>query len=139
MTTRALEDAGQRISRYLLKQFIINGSYGLVAGLGLFFLGVPYAVLWGFLWRRCSAISRMLAPDRRLLPHHHQPGGVSAGGGSLPWSAACLCSWNCGAIWSWSPGLYGHSIGEDREGGLLVTPGSGPGLRGRSGQCWPHR
>ena len=49
LTTRALEDAGQRISRYLLMQFIINGSYGLAFGLGLFLLGVPYAVLWGFL------------------------------------------------------------------------------------------
>ena len=48
-TTKALADAGQRISRYLLMQFFINGSYGLAVGAGLFFLGVPYAVLWGFL------------------------------------------------------------------------------------------
>ena len=29
-TTRALEEAGQRISRYLLMQTIINSSFGLV-------------------------------------------------------------------------------------------------------------
>jgi hypothetical protein len=48
-TTRALDEAGQRISRYLLMQTIINGSFGLGIGLGLFLIGVPYAVLWGFL------------------------------------------------------------------------------------------
>ncbi|HET7854797.1 MAG TPA: AI-2E family transporter [Candidatus Methylomirabilis sp.] len=48
-TTKALDDAAQRISHYLLMQSIINGSFGLAVGLGLFFIGVPYAILWGFL------------------------------------------------------------------------------------------
>jgi predicted PurR-regulated permease PerM len=48
-TTRALDEAGERISRYLLMQTIINGSFGLGIGLGLVLIGVPYAVLWGFL------------------------------------------------------------------------------------------
>jgi len=47
--TRALDEAGQRISRYLFMQSLINGSYGGALGLGLFLIGVPYAVLWGFL------------------------------------------------------------------------------------------
>ena len=46
-TTKALDEAGKRISRYLLMQFIINATYGLAVGVGLFVLGVPYAVLWG--------------------------------------------------------------------------------------------
>jgi predicted PurR-regulated permease PerM len=49
IATKALDEAGRRISRYLLMQSIINGSYGLAVGLGLFVIGVPYAVLWGFL------------------------------------------------------------------------------------------
>lgn len=49
VTTKALEDAGQRISRYLLMQFIVNASYGFTLFLGLFLLGVNYALLWGFL------------------------------------------------------------------------------------------
>ena len=48
-TTRALDEAGQRISRYLLMQSIINASFGLGIALGLLLLGVPYAPLWGFL------------------------------------------------------------------------------------------
>jgi predicted PurR-regulated permease PerM len=49
IATKALDEAGQRISRYLLMQSIINGSFGFAAGLGLFLIGVPYAILWGFL------------------------------------------------------------------------------------------
>ena len=49
IATKALDDAGHRISRYLLMQSIINGSFGAAAGLGFFLIGVPYAVLWGFL------------------------------------------------------------------------------------------
>ena len=49
LTTQALDEAGQRVSRYLFAQFIVNASLGVVIGLGLFLLGVPYALLWGFL------------------------------------------------------------------------------------------
>jgi predicted PurR-regulated permease PerM len=48
-TTKALDEAGERISRYLLMQSLINGTYGLALGLALYFIGLPYVVLWGFL------------------------------------------------------------------------------------------
>jgi predicted PurR-regulated permease PerM len=47
-TTRAFEDAGERVSRYLLMQLLINVGYGVAVALGLWLLGVPYAALWGF-------------------------------------------------------------------------------------------
>ena len=48
-TTKALNDAGQRISRYLLMQLIVNGTFGLTVAVGLLAIGVQYAFLWGFL------------------------------------------------------------------------------------------
>ena len=48
-TTRALDEAGQRISHYLLMQSIINTSFGIGIAIGLLLLSVPYALLWGFL------------------------------------------------------------------------------------------
>jgi hypothetical protein len=48
-TTRALEEASQRISRYLLMQSIINVSFGIAVGIALYLIGLPYALLWGFL------------------------------------------------------------------------------------------
>ncbi|HXH00744.1 MAG TPA: AI-2E family transporter, partial [Xanthomonadaceae bacterium] len=47
-TTRAFDDAGGRISRYLLIQLVINTAFGIAIGLGLWAIGVPYAPLWGF-------------------------------------------------------------------------------------------
>jgi len=47
-TTMALEEAGRRISRYLLMQTIINSSFGVCVGLALYLIGVPYSILWGF-------------------------------------------------------------------------------------------
>jgi predicted PurR-regulated permease PerM/methylmalonyl-CoA mutase cobalamin-binding subunit len=46
-TTRAMEDAGGRVSRYLLMQLLINVSYGLAVAFGLYFIGLPNAILWG--------------------------------------------------------------------------------------------
>lgn len=47
-TTRALDDAGGRVSRYLFRQLLINVGYGAAVTLGLLLIGVPYAPLWGF-------------------------------------------------------------------------------------------
>jgi predicted PurR-regulated permease PerM len=46
-TTRAMDDAGHRVSRYLLMQFLVNVTYGSVIAIGLCFIGVPNAALWG--------------------------------------------------------------------------------------------
>ncbi len=47
-TTRALEEAGERVSRYLLLQLIINTGFGVAVAIGLWLIGLPYAPLWGF-------------------------------------------------------------------------------------------
>jgi methylmalonyl-CoA mutase cobalamin-binding subunit len=48
-TTRAMEDAGRRVSRYLSTQFLVNTCYGICVALGLQLIGVPNAALWGLL------------------------------------------------------------------------------------------
>ena len=49
MTTQAMSDVTQRISRYLLMTLVINTLYGVPVGIGLLLLGVPNALLWGLL------------------------------------------------------------------------------------------
>jgi predicted PurR-regulated permease PerM len=49
LTTRALDEAGERIGRYLFMQVMVNGAFGLGVGLGLYAIGVPYALIWGLL------------------------------------------------------------------------------------------
>jgi predicted PurR-regulated permease PerM len=48
-TTQALEDAGERVARYLLMQLFVNVSYGVPIGVGLWLIGVPYPLLWGMM------------------------------------------------------------------------------------------
>jgi len=55
-TTEALDDATQRISRYLVLQFLVNGLMGVALGVGLQAIGVPYAALWGVM----AAILRLV-------------------------------------------------------------------------------
>jgi predicted PurR-regulated permease PerM len=45
--TQALDDATRRVSRYLLMQLLVNAGFGALCGIGLYFIGVPYAALWG--------------------------------------------------------------------------------------------
>jgi predicted PurR-regulated permease PerM len=47
VVTTAMDDAASRVSRYLLTQSIVNGTFGLLLGVGLFLIGVPYPVFWG--------------------------------------------------------------------------------------------
>jgi predicted PurR-regulated permease PerM len=49
LTTRALDEAGQRIGRFLLIQSAINGAFGIAVSLALWLIGVPFPPVWGFL------------------------------------------------------------------------------------------
>ncbi|MBV8673380.1 MAG: AI-2E family transporter [Acidobacteriaceae bacterium] len=49
LMTQALNDAAERISKYLVMNVLVNASYGVVFAVGLFLLHVPNATLWGAL------------------------------------------------------------------------------------------
>jgi predicted PurR-regulated permease PerM len=49
LTTKTMEEVDQRISRYLVTFATVNSTVGVVVGLGLALIGVPYAMLWGVL------------------------------------------------------------------------------------------
>src|SRR3954452_15037646 len=50
VTTKTMDEVGQRISRYLAMFTLVNSSFGVIIGLGLWAIGVPYAVLWGVMF-----------------------------------------------------------------------------------------
>lgn len=49
VTTQAIGETSQRISRYLLTIALLNVGFGIMIGLGLALLRVPHAALWGVL------------------------------------------------------------------------------------------
>jgi predicted PurR-regulated permease PerM len=56
LMTQALNDAAERISRYLVMNVLVNASFGVIFAIALYLLGVPNATLWGAL----LAILRMI-------------------------------------------------------------------------------
>jgi predicted PurR-regulated permease PerM len=62
VVTQALDDASRRLSRYLLLQFTINTTYGILFGVGAYLIGIPHPLLWG-------ALSGLL----RFLPYIGTP------------------------------------------------------------------
>jgi predicted PurR-regulated permease PerM/methylmalonyl-CoA mutase cobalamin-binding subunit len=47
VTTHAMDDAADRVSRYLRMQLLVNVIYGVCIAIALYFIGVPNALLWG--------------------------------------------------------------------------------------------
>ncbi len=48
-TTRAIDEAAGRLSRYFLTQLLLNALFGGVIAIGLYWIGVPSPLLWGLL------------------------------------------------------------------------------------------
>ncbi len=55
-STTALNETAGRLSKYLSTLFLLNISYGIMIGIGLWAIGVPGAALWGLL----SALMRFV-------------------------------------------------------------------------------
>ena len=49
LTTQAVDEASQRVSRYLQAQVTVNFAFGVLIAAGLFLIHVPNAALWGLL------------------------------------------------------------------------------------------
>jgi predicted PurR-regulated permease PerM len=102
LTTIALNDAGERLSRFFISQFAVNLSVGAAIGLGLAVLGVPQATLWG-------ALATLL----RFVPYV----GV--------WLAALLASVLAIAIvpgWSLALGTLGLFVAVELIAAQVVEP-----------------
>ena len=84
ITTKAFDEAGTRVSRQLLMQSLVNLVYGIAVGVGLYFLGVPYALVW-------AALGAAL----RFIPYI---GPVLGAGAPILVSLAALEGW-AGPLW----------------------------------------
>ena len=119
-TTRALDEAGARISRYLLMQSIINGSFGLAVGLGLFLIGVPYAVTWGP-WRPPFGSSRTWGHSSRRSCRLPSVWRCSRGGSSRRWLSGLFLVLELITGSVMEPWLYGQSAGVSHVALLIAV------------------
>ena len=68
LMTQALDDAGSRVSRYLLLQLVVNACFGAVIGLGLYFIGIPNSMLWGVVAALLRFLPYVGSPLAAVLP-----------------------------------------------------------------------
>jgi predicted PurR-regulated permease PerM len=109
-TTVAMNDAASRVSRYLLMQLVINATFGLQIGIGLLFIGVPNAGLWGLLaalFRFLPYIGAWIAAAVPLVLSL----AVDPGWSMLLWTAALFVVVELITGNVVEPLLYGHSTG----------------------------
>ena len=66
--TQALDDATERVSRYLMLQLLVNVSFGILCGTGLYLIGVPFAILWGAVAAILRTVPYVGSPVAGLLP-----------------------------------------------------------------------
>jgi predicted PurR-regulated permease PerM len=66
--TEALDEASQRLGRYLLLQFVVNAGYGLLFGLGVYLIGIPHPLLWGVFGSLLRFVPYIGTPVAALFP-----------------------------------------------------------------------
>lgn len=110
LTTDALDEAASRVSRYLLMQLVVNCCFGLLIGIGLYFIGVPSPWLWGTLGVVLRFIPYVgpwiaaVAPF--LLAFAIEPGWAKLG-----WTAGLFVTVELITANAIEPVLYGSSTG----------------------------
>ncbi|HEY1397991.1 AI-2E family transporter [Roseateles sp.] len=108
--TSAVNDAGQRLSRYFISQFTVNFGVAVVIGVLLAALGMPHAVIWA-----------VLAGVLRFIPYVGFPaaalGACAVAAGVSPewhlaWSTALVfLAVELVVAHVLEPRLYGHATG----------------------------
>ncbi len=119
-TTKAVDDASQRISRYLFTQLLLNTGFGIIILVGLLIMGVKYAVLWAviaFVMRYIPYIGTWIG----VLPPALYVLAVSDGWGLTIGVAALFIGLELICNNVFEPMLYGPSMGLSEVAQLVAA------------------
>ncbi|QTD44613.1 AI-2E family transporter [Ottowia testudinis] len=109
-TTDALDDAATRVSKYLTMQLLVNATYGLPMALGLLFIGVPGALVWGLLaalLRFVPYVGPMIAAIFPVMLAF----AIDPGWNMVLWTVALIATLELISNNVIEPWLYGSSTG----------------------------
>src|SRR5262249_33208078 len=110
LTTNALDEAANRVSKYLSMQLIVNCCFGLLIGAGLYVIGVPNPLLWGalaMLLRFIPYVGAWIAASAPLLLAF----AIEPGWGKLAWTGGLFLGAELVIGNFIEPLLYGSSTG----------------------------
>ena len=109
-TTLALDEAGERLSRFFIAQLGINASFGLVIGLGLWAIGIPTPALWGGLAGLLRFVP-YIGPLLGVVPPLALAAAIDPGWGTAARVAMLFVAVEPLTAYVVEPLLYGHSTG----------------------------
>jgi predicted PurR-regulated permease PerM len=109
-TTEAIDDAGQRVGRMLFAQVVLNSAFGVLIGVGLYFIGAPNPALFGAL----AGVARFVPYIGVLIgviPPLVVAFGFDPGWTTFLWTLALFGAAEAIAGQVIEPVVYGHSSG----------------------------
>ena len=110
VTTQALGEASERVSRYLLMQLFVNACFGVPFAVALYLIGMPNAVLWGLL-----AIALRFIPYAGVWIAAALPAAlafaISDGWSMVAWTLGVFLFLEILLVYAVEPWLYGRSTG----------------------------
>jgi hypothetical protein len=109
-STAAIDDAARRVSRYLLSQLAVNTAAAVMMGLGLWFIGVPSAPLWGAVFG-CLRFVPYVGPPLAAAAPIALAAAVAPGWSTALWTAALFIGVEAVVGQALEPALYGHNTG----------------------------
>ena len=119
-TTKAVDDASRRVSRYLFTQLLLNSAFGAVILVGLLLMGVKYALLWSvvaFVMRYVPYIGTWIG----VVPPALYVLAVSDGWGLTIWVLALFLGLELICNNVFEPMLYGPSMGLSEVAQLVAA------------------
>jgi predicted PurR-regulated permease PerM len=110
LTTQAIGEASERVSRYLLMQLVVNAGFGISFGVALYFIGIPNAMLWGLL-----AVLVRFVPYAGIWIAIALPVtlafAISDGWSLVAWTVGAFLLLELVFVYGVEPWLYGRSTG----------------------------
>ncbi len=109
-TTAAMNEAAERVSRYLLMQLAVGVCYGVPIGFGLAVIGIPNAPLWGVLGVALRFLPYIGGPLTAVLPAALAI-AVAPGWSTLLWTLVLFAGSEAILANIVEPWLYGRTTG----------------------------
>jgi predicted PurR-regulated permease PerM len=109
-TTTAMDDAGDRLSRYFLSQLGVNAAFGTVIAIAMWAIGMPVPALWGIVAGTLRFVPYIGALLGAVLPLA-VAAGIDPGWGMVIAVAVTFAVVEPLTGYVVEPLLYGHSTG----------------------------
>ena len=110
VTTQALGEVSDRVSRYLMMQLLVNSCFGIPFGFALYLLGMPNAALWGLLAIALRFIPYAGAWVAAALPAF-VAFAISDDWSMMAWTLGVFLALEITLVYAVEPWLYGRSTG----------------------------